>query len=108
MSINVVGTPLAWSARTIALDSELIQALVPTGSRVLDLGCGNGQLLDELAALKGCQGRGIEIDEEMVVVVTAGCRDWAEQQAIVNFLYESILPSVPEKRFPETPPRSGH
>jgi methionine biosynthesis protein MetW len=48
-------------------DYELIEALVPEGSRVLDLGCGNGQLLDELAALKGCQGRGIEINEELVL-----------------------------------------
>jgi methionine biosynthesis protein MetW len=49
------------------LDYELIEALVPTGARVLDLGCGDGQLLAGLVAQKGCQGRGIEINEQAVV-----------------------------------------
>jgi methionine biosynthesis protein MetW len=49
------------------LDYELIQALVPAGSRVLDLGCGDGQLLADLVERKGCQGRGIEINEQAVV-----------------------------------------
>ena len=48
------------------LDYELIQDLVPPNSRVLDLGCGDGQLLDALMRHKGCQGRGIEIDERAV------------------------------------------
>ena len=49
------------------LDYALIQALVPHGSRVLDLGCGDGQLLAELAANKACQGRGIEINDQAVL-----------------------------------------
>jgi len=49
------------------LDYELIQALVPDGARVLDLGCGDGQLLAELEQRKGCQGRGIEINERAVL-----------------------------------------
>ena len=48
------------------LDYELIEALVPEGSRVLDLGCGDGQLLAELAENKGCLGRGIDISEQAV------------------------------------------
>ncbi len=46
------------------LDYELIHALVPDGARVLDLGCGDGQLLAELIRRKGCTGRGIEIDAQ--------------------------------------------
>ena len=49
------------------LDYELIQALVPDGARVLDLGCGTGVLLAELAERKGCQGFGIEINEQFVL-----------------------------------------
>ena len=49
------------------LDYALIGALVPTEARVLDLGCGDGQLLADLIQGKGCEGRGIEIDERAVV-----------------------------------------
>jgi len=49
------------------LDYALIEALVPPGSRVLDLGCGDGQLLADLAANKGCEGRGIEISDHSVL-----------------------------------------
>ena len=37
--------------------------LVPIGSRVLDLGCGDGALLAHLQATRGCSGYGIEIDD---------------------------------------------
>jgi methionine biosynthesis protein MetW len=42
-------------------DLELIGDLVPPGSRVLDLGCGDGELLAWLQREKGCSGYGIEI-----------------------------------------------
>jgi methionine biosynthesis protein MetW len=48
-------------------DYDLIARLVPEGARVLDLGCGDGQLLADLMRLKGCQGYGIEIDEARVI-----------------------------------------
>jgi methionine biosynthesis protein MetW len=44
-----------------------IAALVPPGSRVLDLGCGDGALLAELVAERGCSGYGIELDDAKVL-----------------------------------------
>ena len=42
-------------------DLELIAELVPRGSRVLDLGCGSGELLAQLIAHRDCSGYGIEL-----------------------------------------------
>jgi methionine biosynthesis protein MetW len=43
-----------------------IARLVPRGSRVLDLGCGNGELLAHLMARQDCTGYGVEIDDAKV------------------------------------------
>jgi len=48
-------------------DLQIIGDLVPHGSRVLDLGCGNGELLAWLQRHKGCSGYGIEIDDANVL-----------------------------------------
>jgi methionine biosynthesis protein MetW len=48
-------------------DLELIAELVPPGSRVLDLGCGGGELLAHLSAHRGCTGYGIEIADANVL-----------------------------------------
>lgn len=41
--------------------------MVPAGARVLDLGCGDGALLEHLKMAKGVQGRGIERSEAGVL-----------------------------------------
>jgi len=51
----------------LRLDYELIESLIPDGARVLDLGCGDGQLLADLIEYKGCVGRGVEIDDQAVL-----------------------------------------
>ena|GEM_PF-58688 len=48
-------------AELLRADLRLIADLVPEGSRVLDLGCGDGALLEHLRDRRGCQVRGIEI-----------------------------------------------
>jgi len=48
-------------------EMELIADLVPAGSRVLDLGCGDGALLAHLQQSKGCTGYGVEIADDNVL-----------------------------------------
>ena len=51
-------------------DPQVMQALadlVPRGSRVLDLGCGNGAFLSLLQSQRGCTGYGVEIDDATVL-----------------------------------------
>jgi methionine biosynthesis protein MetW len=45
-------------------DLDVVAALVPEGSRVLDLACGEGELLAELARSRGCRVQGVERDPE--------------------------------------------
>src|ERR1051325_10127125 len=42
-------------------DYAIIGEIVEPNTKVLDLGCGEGELLEWLAAKKGVQGRGVEI-----------------------------------------------
>jgi methionine biosynthesis protein MetW len=46
---------------------EAITRMVPFGSRVLDLGCGDGALLAHLQNHHGCTGYGVEIDDANVL-----------------------------------------
>lgn len=48
-------------------DLQLIYGWIPAGSRVLDLGCGKGELLSALIREKNCSGYGVEIDTEGVL-----------------------------------------
>ena len=47
-------------------DLQTLADLVPPGSRVLDLGCGTGELLAHLVRQRGCSGYGVEYDDANV------------------------------------------
>jgi len=53
------------------LDYELIEDMVPEGSTVLDLGCGDGDLLTELIEKKRVRGSGVEISPTAVEACVA-------------------------------------
>ena len=56
-------------------DLEVVAGMVPAGSRVLDLGCGDGALLAYLIAERGCDGYGIEIDgDDVLACIAPACR----------------------------------
>ena len=44
------------------LDQKLIADMIAPGSRVLDIGSGDGALIDHLFRTRQCDARGIEID----------------------------------------------
>ena len=46
---------------------QALARLGPEGSRVLDLGCGDGSMLDYLQRSRGCSGYGIEIADANVL-----------------------------------------
>jgi methionine biosynthesis protein MetW len=51
---------------TLRPDLAAIAEMIPPGARVLDVGCGDGALLEHLARSKGVDGRGIELLQQNV------------------------------------------
>jgi homoserine O-acetyltransferase len=54
-------------AKRTRIDYEEIESLIEPDSTVLDIGCGDGQLLANLTADKNIKGVGIELDQNLVV-----------------------------------------
>ncbi len=54
---------IAWRP-PVRADLDVVAALVGRDVRVVDLGCGDGRLLQQLIARQGCQGLGVERDDE--------------------------------------------
>lgn len=49
------------------LEMAVLRERIPTGSKVIDLGCGNGKTLVDLAESNNCSGMGIDFSEKMVI-----------------------------------------
>jgi len=63
--------PIQYVAKNMRVDLRLIAEMIPHGARVLDIGCGDGALLDYLTTNKGADARGIEIDMAQVTRAVA-------------------------------------
>jgi len=53
-------------AHRVRVDYEVIESLIEPDSSVLDIGCGDGELLAKLTEDKNIKGEGIELDEDLV------------------------------------------
>jgi len=53
------------------IDYQLIEEIVPEGATVLDLGCGNGDLLAELIEKRHVRGSGVELSQAAVEACVA-------------------------------------
>ena len=74
-------------------DITIIADLVTADSRVLDLGCGDGELLAHLRRTKGVNGYGLEIDPEMITSCIKAGVNVIEQdldQGLTNFPSDSF------------------
>lgn len=52
---------------TAALTDQVIMNQIQSGSRVLDLGCGDGRLLATLRDVHGCSVQGVELDLNSII-----------------------------------------
>jgi len=52
--------------KTIKPDHKIIIDIINKGSKVLDLGCGDGELLHNLAIVKKVKAEGVELNEENI------------------------------------------
>ena len=65
--------PPAASLHALRPDLQLIADMIAPHSRVLDIGCGDGALLDHLTHVKQVDGRGVELSQDGVnACVTQG------------------------------------
>ncbi len=57
-----VKTPVQFFAKNLRIDLQLMSEMIEPKSRVLDIGSGDGTLIEHLFRTRGCDARGIEID----------------------------------------------
>ncbi|MBU2719654.1 methyltransferase domain-containing protein, partial [Acidithiobacillus ferridurans] len=78
---------------TLRKDLAIIADWIAPRSRILDLGCGEGELLAYLRAEKGVQGYGVEIEEARVVAAIRRGIPVIQQdldQGLRNFADQSV------------------
>lgn len=75
------------------VDHALIAEMVESGSRVLDVGCGDGELLQLLVERNGVDGRGVELQREKVNACVA------QGLSVIQGDADSDLDNYPDNAF---------
>ncbi len=78
---------------TSAMTDEVIEREVAAGSRVIDLGCGDGRLLNQLQVSLGCKVQGIEIDHQ------AFLNTMARGISVIRTNLDEGIPDIPDDSF---------
>jgi homoserine O-acetyltransferase len=107
-------SPLLDQPHRTRLDYDLIESLIEPNSSVLDIGCGQGDLLANLLRDKNIKGEGIELDQELVLdcicrgipVIQQDVEQGLHYYGDKSFDYVILSQTVqtlknPEKIFPE-------
>ncbi len=79
--------------KTQPLDYQIIYKIIEAGSRVLDLGCGSGDLMYVLAKEKNAKVQGIELDEQAIYQCVE------KGMSVFHGDIDSGLPEYPDKSF---------
>jgi homoserine O-acetyltransferase len=58
-------------AMRVRVDYDQIESLIEPNNTILDIGCGDGELLANLTADKNAKGMGIELDQDLVLACVA-------------------------------------
>ena len=64
---SIRASGIKYSASRIRVDYDVIESLIEPNSTVLDIGCGDGELLANLIADKNITGKGIELEQDLVL-----------------------------------------
>lgn len=64
---RIGGAPYCMPDPMVALTDNEMRKHMPAGSRVLDLGCGDGRLLEMLRDTHRCRVQGVEVDERGII-----------------------------------------
>jgi len=96
-------------AHRARVDYKLIESLIEPNSTVLDVGCGNGQLLANLINDKNIKGAGIELNQELVLdcicrglpIIQQDIEDGLSYHADKSFDYVILSQTIQTVKNPE-------
>ena len=96
-------------ANRIRVDYAVIESLIEPNSTVLDIGCGDGELLARLTVDKNIKGEGIEVDQDLVLacvdrglsIIQHDAEQGLDQYADKSYDYVILSQTVQTVKAPE-------